>query len=144
MLLSVRHVIVGLVLLACPLSAVAQGLLPSIELKMGPYTVYAEVAATDATRAKGLMYRESLPDDRGMLFAFDAPNGSCFWMKNTPLPLSIAFISASGVILNIENMQPQSTQSHCPVAPMRYALEMKQGWFQKHGIRPGSRVEQLP
>lgn len=134
----------GIAALACSFSAGAQSLLPSVELKLGPYSVYAEVASTDASRAQGLMFRENLPQNRGMLFVFDAPNGSCFWMKNTPLPLSIAFISANGTILNIENMQPHSTQSHCPVAPMQYALEVNQGWFQERGIRPGSRVQNLP
>lgn len=134
---------VGALMLA-GFSAAAQSLLPSTELQLGPYTVHAEVAATETTRAQGLMFRQSLPQDRGMLFVFENPAGICFWMKNTPLPLSIAFISNDGIILNIENMQPHSTESHCPVAPMKYALEMNQGWFQERGIRPGSRVQNLP
>lgn len=131
--------------LAFPTTRFAQGqLLPSIELKVGPYPVYAEIASTEAARSQGLMHRTSLPSNRGMLFVFEQANGSCFWMKNTPLPLSIAFISEQGVILNIENMRPNTTESHCPIAPMRYALEVNQGWFKEKGIGPGTRVKNLP
>jgi hypothetical protein len=122
----------------------AQTLLPSTQLTLGPYTVTAEIAADDSSRAHGLMFRETLPTDRGMLFVFDTPDTVCFWMKNTPLPLSIAFIDSQGIILNIDDMQPQTTTSHCPVAPTKYALEMNQGWFTDKGIGAGTHVKNLP
>lgn len=119
-------------------------LLPTTQLKVGPHTVWAEIAATQASRSYGLMNRSSLPEDHGMLFVFDTDEATCFWMKNTPLPLSIAFIDAQGVILNIADMQPHTTDTHCPAAPMRYALEMAQGWFADHGVRAGMKVSSLP
>ncbi|MBB5217248.1 DUF192 domain-containing protein [Parapusillimonas granuli] len=126
-------------------AAAAQGmLLPTTELRVGPHKVHAEVAATDASRARGLMGRPSLPPDHGMLFVFDAPSTTCFWMKNTPLPLSIAFIDEDGIILNLEDMRPFDESSHCPAAPFRYALEMEQGWFKSNQVAPGARVGGLP
>ncbi|NLJ63281.1 MAG: DUF192 domain-containing protein [Alcaligenaceae bacterium] len=104
----------------------------------------AEIAQTEAQRAQGLMHRLELPPDHGMLFVFEQPSRICFWMKNTPLPLSIAFIDTKGKITNIEHMQPFDLASHCPTQPIRYALEMEQGWFQKHGIQPGDQVQRLP
>ncbi|WP_442597512.1 DUF192 domain-containing protein [Parapusillimonas sp. JC17] len=125
--------------------AAAQGmLLPTTELRVGSHKVHAEVAANDASRSRGLMGRQSLMPDHGMLFVFDAPTATCFWMKNTPLPLSIAFIDGNGTILNLADMRPFDETSHCPVAPFRYALEMEQGWFKKNGIGPGARVGPLP
>ena len=90
------------------------------------------------------MYRESLAPDHGMLFIFEHETSQCFWMKNTPLPLSIAFIDSQGIIINIRDMQPHSEASHCPARPMRYALEMQQGWFLDYGILAGQKIEGLP
>lgn len=90
------------------------------------------------------MYRTFLPPDTGMLFVFDRPGLPCFWMKNTPLPLSIAFIDQRGRIVNIADMQPHDQTSHCPTAPVLYALEMQQGWFRQKGIKPGTQVAPLP
>ncbi|WP_371743183.1 DUF192 domain-containing protein [Pollutimonas harenae] len=123
----------------------AQGmLLPTTQIKVGPQTVQAEVAATDASRSYGLMNRQSLPTDHGMLFVFDSVGMPCFWMKNTPLPLSIAFIDAQGMIVNIADMQPHSLDTHCPAAAIVFALEMEQGWFKRHQIKAGMAVKQLP
>jgi uncharacterized protein len=119
-------------------------LLPTAELSIGQQSIHAEVAATEASRQHGLMYRHSLPPDQGMLFVFDEPAVQCFWMKNTPLPLSIAFIGARGAIVNITDMQAQTTDIHCPTAPIRYALEMQQGWFAEHRVEPGAPVAGLP
>lgn len=119
-------------------------LLPTTELTVGREPIHAEVAATEASRQRGLMYRHLLPPDQGMLFVFDEPAVQCFWMKNTPLPLSIAFIDARGAIVNITDMQAQSTDIHCPAGPVRYALEMRQGWFAEHQIQVGAPVTGLP
>ncbi len=119
-------------------------LLPTAQIQVGPHTVQAEVAATDASRSYGLMNRASLPADHGMLFVFDALGTPCFWMKNTPLPLSIAFIDPRGVIVNIADMQPHSLDTHCPAAPIAFALEMEQGWFRRHQVKAGTLVSKLP
>lgn len=118
--------------------------LPVTELTVGSQPVTAEVANTQQSRNYGLMHRASLPPDTGMLFVFETEGQPCFWMKNTPLPLSIAFIDRRGVIVNMADMQPHSTVSHCPHAPISYALEMEQGWFKANGIQPGTRVSPLP
>lgn len=118
--------------------------LPVTSLSIDSHTITAEVAATGPSRSYGLMHRASLPPDTGMLFIFEAVGRPCFWMKNTPLPLSIAFIDQSGIIVNTADMQPHSTDSHCPAAPILYALEMEQGWFESRNIRAGARVNNLP
>lgn len=134
-----------LLLHLAPQAVHAQGmLLPTTQIQIGPHSVQAEVAATDASRSYGLMNRQSLPADHGMLFVFDSVGMPCFWMKNTPLPLSIAFIDAQGVIVNIADMQPHSQDTHCPAAPIVFALEMEQGWFKRHQIKAGMAVRQLP
>lgn len=93
------------------------------------------------------MHRQALPDDHGMLFVFDAPSRICMWMKDTPMPLSVAFLDSCGVIVDIADMQPLSLDVHCAGRPARYALEMTRGWFADRGISPGMRVtgiERLP
>lgn len=128
-----------------PAQTPAQGrLLPTALLKIGGISAYVEVASTPEARNRGLMFRESLPVDHGMLFVFEQDNLQCFWMRNTPLPLTIAFIDAQGRIINLGDMQPYSEAEHCPTRPMRYALEMRQGWFGQFGIKAGSVVEGLP
>ena len=117
--------------------------LPTVELKIKGHNVRAEVAATEASRATGLMNRFSLKPDGGMLFVFDNPQPLAFWMKNTYVPLSIAFIDAEGRIVNIEDMAPQTETSHFSRGLAEYALEMKKGWFENYGIGPGDRVEGL-
>lgn len=117
---------------------------PVISLSAGMHIIKAEVAAREAERQQGLMYREKMGPHEGMVFLFDAPAGVCMWMKNTFIPLSVAFIDESGKIVNIEDMQPQSTDSHCAKKPVRYALEMNLGWFSKKNIKPGMVIEGLP
>jgi len=90
------------------------------------------------------MHRQSLPGNGGMLFVFESPDLQCFWMRNTPLPLSIAFIADDGSIVNIADMAPQTDDAHCSARPVRYALEMSQGWFEAHGIQAGNRIDGLP
>lgn len=115
--------------------------LPQVTLQIGMYRVHAEVADTDQTREYGLMFRKSLAPNAGMLFRFSEPQAYCFWMKNTRIPLSIAFLDEDGTIVNIEDMAPQTENSHCAVKPVRFALEMNQGWFAGKGIRPGLRFQ---
>ena len=114
--------------------------LPQVELAAGIHLIKAEVATDAATRARGLMFREQLGANEGMLFVFPEKSRQCFWMRNTLVPLSIAFIDDDGAVANIADMQPRSDDSHCSTRAIRYALEMEQGWFAKRGIAPGSRL----
>lgn len=128
-------------------SAAAQERRPVIAtLSAGTHLIKVEVAATDAQRAQGLMSRDTLPADAGMVFVFDTPAMQCMWMKNTPLPLSVAFIDAGGTIVNIRDMQPHTLDSHCSTkgVPVTYALKMHQGWFQRRHIKPGMKIGNLP
>ncbi|QWE10292.1 DUF192 domain-containing protein [Polynucleobacter sp. es-EL-1] len=118
--------------------------LPTIELKTGIYRIQAELADTPKAREIGLMNRTSMPTNSGMLFIFEQKAGHCFWMSNTKIPLSIAFIADDGKIVNIEEMQAQTTNNHCPQAPVRYALEMNKQWFSERVIVPGMVVQGLP
>jgi uncharacterized membrane protein (UPF0127 family) len=114
--------------------------LPRTELTAGMYRINAEVAFTQETRMVGLMQRKTLPDYNGMLFVFDSDARHCMWMKNTLLPLSVAFLDDSGRIINIEEMQPQTENNHCAAQPAHYALEMNAGWFKKRGFGPGTQI----
>ena len=114
------------------------------KLLAGIHLIRAEVAADPDDRAKGLMFRPRLGANQGMVFLFDAPAVQCMWMKNTLIPLSVAFIGDDGRVLNIAEMQPQTETSHCAAKPARYALEMNLGWFAKHGINAGAKITGLP
>ncbi|MEW6514115.1 MAG: DUF192 domain-containing protein [Pseudomonadota bacterium] len=127
-------------LLTLGLSVANAQSLPMMELTAGFHRIEAEVAANNAARMQGLMQRKSMASQRGMLFVFDRDAQHCMWMKNTFLPLSVAFIDEQGRILNIEDMQPQSEDNHCAVKPARYALEMNVGWFAQRGIKRGDRI----
>lgn len=118
----------------------AQPTLTMVTLQAGIHLIKAEVAADSQTRSAGLMFRESLAPNHGMLFVFPEKAGHCFWMRNTPLPLSIAFIDDDGTIVNIEDMAPRTEDSHCPTKPVKFALEMEQGWFARRGIAAGSQL----
>jgi uncharacterized membrane protein (UPF0127 family) len=115
-----------------------------VQLNAGMHLIHAELADTPDTRQQGLMHRESLRPNSGMLFVFEEKAGHCFWMKNTPLPLTIAFLADNGTIVNLADMQPRSEQNHCPRAAVRYALEMPQGWFRERGITAGATIGGLP
>lgn len=117
---------------------------PVISLTAGMHVIKAEVAATAEERQDGLMFRQKMGPNEGMVFVFGAPAGVCMWMKNTFLPLSVAFIDESGKIINIEDMKPQTSDSHCAKKQAHYALEMNQGWFKQKNIKPGSLIEGLP
>ena len=132
----------ALLLAAWAVCAAAQQSATS-ELTVGGQRLTVEVAAQPEQRERGLMYRRMLPENYGMLFVFDAPQMLRFWMKNTYLPLSIAFIDADGVIVNITDMKPRTLNTHSSVKPAQYALEVNQGWFKRHGIAAGARVGDL-
>ncbi|MBP7079822.1 MAG: DUF192 domain-containing protein [Rhodocyclaceae bacterium] len=129
-----------LMLLAVSHVAVAQYAMPQVELTVGMHRIEAEVAATQEQRAVGLMRRTEMAPQHGMLFVFtqDAPH--CMWMRNTLLPLSVAFLDRNGKIINIEDMQPQTENNHCAAGNARYALEMNLGWFKRRGFSVGTSI----
>lgn len=129
---------------AGPVLVSGKAQLPHIALQIGSHRITAEVAADESSRSRGLMFRESLALNHGMLFVFPQAAQYCFWMKDTPLPLTIAFIDTAGIIINLADMQPRSLDTHCSLAPAVYALEMEQGWFARRGIRPGTPIHGLP
>ena len=118
--------------------------LPAIKLTVGMYVIQAEVAQTPSEQTIGLMCRQTLGINEGMLFIYDSPKVHCFWMRNTLLPLTIAFIADDGSIVNLKDMQPKTETPHCSAKPVRYALEMHQGWFDKRGLKPGSKLRGGP
>ncbi len=108
------------------------------------FQIDAQVAQTPQQRAIGLMNRRDMPTHEGMLFVFDQPSVQCFWMKNTLLPLTAAFVADDGTIVNLADMAPQTTQSHCSAKPVRFVLEMHQGWFSKKNMGAGFKLGGLP
>jgi uncharacterized protein len=114
--------------------------LPRVTLNAGMHLILAQVAATPEQRATGLMFRRDMPGNEGMVFVFEEPATQCFWMKNTLLPLTAAFVADDGTIVNLADMKPQSLDSHCSSQPVRFVLEMNQGWFAKRGIAAGVRL----
>ena len=144
--MSLRTYFLALVVLAnCLLSpaAVAQGTgepqldLKRVRINAGMYQIDAQVAAAPLERQIGLMYRKEMPQQEGMLFVFEQASPQCFWMKNTLLPLTAAFVADDGRIVNLVDMKPQTTDNHCSEEPVRYVLEMNQGWFAKKNIKKG-------
>ncbi len=111
-----------------------------MELTAGFHRIEAEIAADQASRMQGLMHRQSLPVNQGMLFVFTRKDRHCMWMRNTLIPLSVAFLDDDGKILNIENMQPNTESNHCASAPAQFALEMNHGWFAQKGLKPGQKI----
>ncbi len=136
-------------LVACAALAAAGGAtaqqaeLPKAEISIGVHLIHAELADTYATRMQGLMFRKSLAPNSGMLFDFEQADVQCMWMKNTLIPLSVAFIDDKGEIVNIADMKPQTEDAHCARRPVRFALEMSKGWFAERGIRPGQKLRGL-
>ena len=124
--------------------ALAQQPPPVVQLNAGMHLIRAEVVSDYATRAQGLMHRKTLAQNAGMLFIFDEHAVHCMWMKNTLIPLSVAFLDDRGTIVNIADMEPHSEASHCASQPVRYALEMNRGWFAARGIKPGTRLGGVP
>ena len=118
--------------------------LPRTTLSAGMYQINAQVASEPLQRQIGLMHRKDMPQHEGMLFIFEEPSVQCFWMKNTLLPLTAAFVDDHGVIVNLADMQPRSEESHCSTKPVRYVLEMHQGWFAKRAIKAGFKLGGKP
>lgn len=118
--------------------------LQRIPLSIGIHQIDTQLAVTSEQREIGLMFRRDMPQNEGMLFIFENPSRLCFWMKNTLLPLTAAFVADDGTVVNLENMKPQTTDSHCSAKPVRFVLEMNQGWFAKKGIKPGSKISGRP
>ena len=118
--------------------------LPRVKLSAGMHQIDAQVAATPEQRSIGLMFRKEMPQHEGMLFIFEQPGVQCFWMKNTLLPLTAAFVADDGSIVNLADMQPQSETSHCSQKPVRYVLEMNQGWFSQKRLKAGSKLSGAP
>jgi len=125
-------------------AATANEALPTIPLSINGHKIVVEVAATPERRSLGLMNRFSLQPDHGMLFVFDYPEPQAFWMKNTFIPLSIAFVGPDGKIINIDEMQPHDESTHTSRGPALYAIEMRKGWFTERGIKSGDAVTGLP
>ena len=118
--------------------------LPRTHLNSGMYRIEVQVAGNDHQRQIGLMNRAQMPDNEGMLFVFEQPNVQCFWMRNTLIPLTAAFIDDTGTVVNLRDMKPHSEDNHCSTKPVRYVLEMNQGWFDKRHIKAGSVIKALP
>ena len=118
--------------------------LKTTQVRIGKHVLKVEIVASEPERAKGLMFREKLGKNDGMLFIFDAPGYHSMWMMNTLIPLSVAFIDAGGVILNIRDMEPKTTDTHMAEGPARYAIETNKGWFAERGVKAGDKVAGLP
>ncbi len=146
--LSLRRIGCVLAGLAALASAQAQDgpqpKLPTTRISAGMHVIETELAVSPAQQQVGMMFRTSMSNNEGMLFVNDDVAVRCFWMRNTLIPLSIAFIADDGTIVNIAEMQARSDDSHCSTKPVRFALEMQQGWFAKRGIKPGTRLRGKP
>lgn len=118
--------------------------LPRVKLSAGMHVIDAQLATTPDQRMTGLMHRREMPQHEGMLFVFEFPAQQCFWMKDTLLPLAVAFVADDGTIVNIDEMKPQTLDSHCSAKPVRYVLEMNKGWFARKGIKAGAKLEGPP
>lgn len=118
--------------------------LPTVILGVTFHTVKAEVAVTPKQHEIGLMHRTSMGPNDGMIFIFERPGQQCFWMKNTLIPLSVAFIADDGTIVNLDEMKPETLEPHCSAKPVRYVLEMNKGWFSKRGLKAGIKVTGQP
>jgi hypothetical protein len=118
--------------------------LPRVRLQAGMNQIDAQVAAGYEERMTGLMFRKEMPQHEGMLFVFEQPSVQCFWMRNTILPLTAAFVADDGTIVNLADMKPLTEESHCSTKPVRFVLEMNQGWFARKGIKPGMKLAGSP
>jgi uncharacterized membrane protein (UPF0127 family) len=127
-----------------PPGAKQPGDFPHTKLTAGMFVIDAAIASSDADREQGLMYRTKLAANEGMLFVFNERAVHCFWMKNTLIPLSIAFIREDGTVTDIDEMQAETENNHCPRNNGVYALEMSKGWFTAKGIKPGAKIQGLP
>ena len=118
--------------------------LPRVKLQAGMHQIDAQLALTPEQRQIGLMFRQDMPQHEGMLFVFEQPAQQCFWMKNTLIPLTAAFVADDGTIVNLADMKAQTTDSHCSAKPVRFVLEMNQGWFARKSIKAGFKLQGKP
>ena len=125
-------------------SAPGESDLPLATIRVGHREITVEVASEPASRRKGLMFRESMPEDHGMLFIFPSERPLSFWMRNTKLPLSIAYADREGRIVRIADLEPLNERPVPSGAPSLYALEMNRGWFERNGVLEGDRLRELP
>lgn len=145
-----KHIAIGLLSLAAAFGNLSHAQnapqmdLQRIKLSAGMHLIDTQVAASPEQRSTGLMFRKEMPQSEGMLFVFEQATTQCFWMKNTLLPLTAAFVTDDGTIVNLADMKPQTTESHCSAQPVRYVLEMNQGWFGKKGIKAGFKLAGKP
>jgi hypothetical protein len=142
----VRRLIAWLLLVTAAASTASaqdtpQTSLQRTRLSVGMHQIEAQIAATLEQRQIGLMHRKDMPQHEGMIFVFEQAAQQCFWMKNTLLPLTAAFVADDGTIVNLADMKPQTLDAHCSTQPVRYVLEMNQGWFTKKGIKAGTQLQ---
>ena len=140
------HALAGSLAFFCAIAPVRaqeapQTNLERVKLSAGMHQIDAQVAASAGQRQTGLMYRKEMPQHEGMIFVFEQATQQCFWMKNTVLALTAAFVADDGTIVNLADMKPQTVEPHCSEKPVRYVLEMNQGWFAKKGIKSGSKLQ---
>lgn len=146
--LSLPRLAATLVLALPALSTLAQNApqppLQTAPITAGMHLIQAELAVSPEQQATGMMFRTAMGANEGMLFVNADSSVRCFWMRNTLLPLTIAFVAGDGTIVNLADMEPRSEATHCSTKPVRYALEMRQGWFAKHGIQAGTKLRGAP
>ncbi|MEO6625509.1 MAG: DUF192 domain-containing protein [Burkholderiaceae bacterium] len=142
--MNLRPLAIAALLALCASAATAEDRpqmnLPRVKLQAGMHQIDAQVALTPDQRQIGLMFRADMPQHEGMLFVFEQASPQCFWMKNTLLPLTAAFVADDGTIVNLTDMKPQSTDPHCSAKPVRYVLEMNAGWFARKSIKAGFKL----
>ena len=138
------RVLASCLLFLASLPLLADVVFKTSQIKVAGHPLKVELAIEEPQRLQGLMYRKSMGKEDGMLFVFDEPEYHSMWMKNTLIPLSVAFVDRDGVILNIEDMEPKTTDSHTAAGPAVYALETNKGWFAERKLKPGDKVTGLP
>lgn len=136
--MKLKPVLASTAALGTFVAAAVYAQLPTVELSAGIHLIRAEVANSFESRAQGLMFRKYLGPNEGMLFVFPEVEKPCMWMKNTLIPLSVAFLDTQGKIVSISEMHPQTEDSHCAAGPAKFALEMAGGWFASKGLKPGA------
>lgn len=122
----------------------AQMQLPRVTLQVGMHRIDAQVAQTPEQRQTGLMFRKEMPRHEGMLFVFEQASQQCFWMRNTRLPLTAAFVADDGTLVNLADMKPMTDDAHCSKQPVRFVLEMNQGWFASKNLKAGDKLSGSP
>ncbi len=136
--------LLGIALACTALAQQPQTQLPRTKLSAGMHLMDVQLAQSPQERQIGLMFRREMPQHEGMLFVFEQPATQCFWMRNTLIPLTAAFVADDGTIVNLADMKPQTDDSHCSRQPVRFVLEMNQGWFAKRNIQAGYKLGGAP